>query len=115
MLLCPESRILFDTPAASNNNSGLYLECNGFFSFADHYLPKAPDREVYPPSHRYISLGTQSVEVLQRQPPVALFTCGFDPLRDVGVEYGSKLHEAGVDVQWHHCPDLTHGFLQMAP
>ncbi|KAL2433685.1 hypothetical protein ABEF95_008736 [Exophiala dermatitidis] len=74
----------------------------------------APEK-TYPPSFKYVSPGMQSVEYLKNQPPVALFTCGFDPLRDVGVEYGSKLQQAGVDVQWHHYPDLTHGFLQMAP
>ncbi|KAI9692747.1 MAG: hypothetical protein M1820_009390 [Bogoriella megaspora] len=107
-------RIPFDTKAAEENNSGLYLECNGIFSFADHYLPKAPGK-TYPPSYKYVSPGMQSVEYLREQPPVALFTCGFDPLRDVGVEYGSKLQEAGVDIQWHHYPSLTHGFLQFAP
>ncbi|KAL2433663.1 hypothetical protein ABEF95_009023 [Exophiala dermatitidis] len=114
LLLYPESRIPFDTPAAEENNTGLYLECNGIFSFADHYLPKAPEK-TYPPSFKYVSPGMQSVEYLKHQPPVALFTCGFDPLRDVGVEYGSKLQQAGVDMHWHHYPDLTHGFLQMAP
>jgi acetyl esterase/lipase len=116
LLLYPESRIPFDTPAAEENNSGqgLYLVCNGIFSFADHYLPKAPGKTC-PPSFKYVSPGMQSVDYLKDLPPVALFTCGFDPLRDVGVEYGSKLQEAGVDVQWHHYPDLTHGFLQFAP
>lgn len=114
LLLYPESRVPFDTPAANENNSGLYLECNGIFSFADHYLPRSPEK-AYPPSHRYVSPGMQSVDYLKNQPRVALFTCGFDPLRDVGVEYGSKLQEAGVDVRWHHYPELTHGFLQFAP
>ncbi|KAL8825705.1 MAG: hypothetical protein Q9170_007690 [Blastenia crenularia] len=114
LLLYPESRIPFDTPAAEENNSGLYLECNGIFSFADHYLPQAPEK-TYPPSYKYVSPGMQTVEYLKNQAPVALFTCGFDPLRDVGVEYGSKLQESGVDIQWHHYPTLTHGFLQMAP
>ena len=48
-------------------------------------------------------------------PSAALFTNGFDPLRDVGVEYGHKLQKAGVQVVWKHYPAMTHGFLQMAP
>lgn len=36
VLLYPEARLPFDTPAAAENNSGLYLECNGIFSSADH-------------------------------------------------------------------------------
>lgn len=114
ILLYPESRVPFDTPAAVENNSGLYLECNEIFSFAYNYLPKAPGK-TYPPSYEYISPGMQSVDYLKNQPPVALFTFGFDPLRDFGVEYGSKLQEAGVQVAWHHYPELTHGFLQFAP
>ena len=114
LLLYPESRVPFDTQAAVENNTGLYLECNGIFSFADHYIMKAPN-ETVPPSHRYISPGMQKIEDLKGQPQTSLFTCGFDPLRDVGVEYGHKLEKAGVDIKWFHYPELTHGFLQMAP
>ncbi|KAJ2989950.1 hypothetical protein NUW58_g3201 [Xylaria curta] len=114
ILLYPEARLPFDTPAASENNSGFYLECNGIFSFADHYLPRRPNTPC-PPAHRYVSPGMQSVESLKCLPPAAVFTCGFDPLRDVGVEYASKLQKAGNKVAWRHYPNLTHGFLQMAP
>lgn len=118
LLLYPEARLPFDTPAASENNTGYYLECNGIFSFADHYLPRPPtisSSKPVPPSNRYVSPGMQPVSKLGGQPPAAVFTCGFDPLRDVGVEYASKLQEAGNEVEWKHFPDLTHGFLQMAP
>ncbi|KAI0114270.1 Alpha/Beta hydrolase protein [Hypoxylon sp. NC0597] len=114
ILLYPEARLPFDTPAATENNSGYYLECNGIFSFADHYLPRAPNKS-YSPAHRYISPGMQPVEKLTGVPPAAIFTCGFDPLRDVGVEYAAKLRQAGNQVKWRHYPTLTHGFLQMAP
>ncbi|KAI0193482.1 Alpha/Beta hydrolase protein [Astrocystis sublimbata] len=114
ILLYPEARLPFDTPAATENNSGYYLECDGIFSFADHYLPRRPDT-AYPPGHRYVSPGMQSVESLKGLPPTAVFTCGFDPLRDVGIEYASKLQKAGNEVEWRHYADLTHGFLQMAP
>ncbi|MCJ1382056.1 hypothetical protein MMC17_005168 [Xylographa soralifera] len=110
ILLYPEARIPFDTPAASENNSGYYLECNGIFSFADHYLPRGT-----PPSHPYVSPGMLPISSLKDLPPAAIFTCGFDPLRDVGVEYASKLQEAENDVSWHHFQTLTHGFIQMAP
>lgn len=114
LLRYPESRVPFDTPAATENNSGYYLECNDIFSFADHYLPKALGKN-YAPSFKYVSRGMLDLDSLKNQPSVALFTSGFDSPRDVGVEYGSKLQEAGVDVQWHHYPNLTHRFLQIAP
>ena len=97
ILFYPEARIPFDTPAAVENNSGYYLECNGIFSFADHYLPRG-----VPPSDRYISPGMQATEKLSGLPPAAIYTGGFDPLRDVGVEYASKLQEAGNKVIWRH-------------
>ncbi len=143
IMLYPEARVPFDTPACVENNTGpsrarpplarptrrprparhspadplaprdqlragLYLEANGIFSFADHYAVRGT-----PPSHPYISPGMQPIKDLANQPPAAIFTSGFDPLRDVGVEYAHKLDEAGVRVSWDHYPDLTHGWLQM--
>ncbi|KAF2996921.1 hypothetical protein E8E13_006073 [Curvularia kusanoi] len=108
-LLYPEARLPFDTPAASENNSGYYLECNGIFSFADHYLPRG-----VPPAHPYISPGMQNTDYLSDVPRAAIYTSGFDPLRDVGVEYASKLQEAGNEgLVWRHYDDMTHGWLQM--
>ncbi|KAE9405707.1 hypothetical protein BT96DRAFT_915913 [Gymnopus androsaceus JB14] len=108
ILLYPEARIPFDTLAAVENNSGYYLECNGIFRFADNYLPRG-----IPPSNRYVSPGMQSIDELQNQPPAAIYTSGFDPLRDVGVEYASKLQKANNEVVWHHYDAMTHGWLQM--
>ena len=64
MLYYPEARVPFDTPAGTENNTGLYLECNGIFSFADHYLPRGVT-----PAFKYISPGMQSLEYLKCQPP----------------------------------------------
>ena len=83
---------------------------NGIFSFADHYLPRGT-----PSSHPYVSPGMQDISQLKNIPWTAIFTCGFDPLRDVGVEYGTMLKKAGNEVSWHHFDTLTHGFLQISP
>lgn len=97
VLFYPEARVPFDTPAAVENNSGYYLECNGIFSFADHYCPRG-----VPPSNRYISPGMLATDKLEGLTPAFVYTSGFDPLRDVGVEYASKLQEAGNKVRWRH-------------
>lgn len=55
----------------------------------------------------------QSVDELKGLPLAAVYTSGFDPLRDVGVEYASKLDEAGNKVIWRHYDGMTHGWLQM--
>ncbi|RDW58964.1 alpha/beta hydrolase [Aspergillus mulundensis] len=109
-LLYPEARVPFDTNAAAENNAGPYLSCNGIFEFARNYLPPG-----VPPSMPYISPGQQHVDDLKGFPPATVYTCGFDCLRDVGVEFASKLEEAGNQVTWHHYETLCHGFLQMAP
>ncbi|OOF90639.1 hypothetical protein ASPCADRAFT_510672 [Aspergillus carbonarius ITEM 5010] len=109
-LLYPEARLPFGTEAARENNTGLYLECNGIFSFAANYIPCGVS-----PDSRYISPGQQPVEALRDLSPVAVYTCGFDPLRDVGVEFASRLEEAGNEVIWRHYDTLSHGFLQLAP
>lgn len=60
-----------------------------------------------------MSPGMQQATELVSQPPAAVFTNGFDPLRDVGIEYARKLQQAGVPVHWRHFDDLAHGWLQM--
>ena len=67
------------------------------------------------PLDPYISPGAQDAKDLCDQPKALVVTIGFDPLRDVGIEYASKLKEANVDVGWMHFDDMTNGFLQMTP
>ena len=95
----------FTTIRLSNDFQG-----NGIFSFADHYLPRGVT-----PATRYVSPGMQAFDKLAGQSPDCIFICGFDILRDVGVEYAHKLQAAGVKIVWKHYLRLTHGFLQFAP
>jgi acetyl esterase/lipase len=110
VLLYPEAGLPFDTPAAADNSHGYYLQCNGVFGFADRYLPRPNGPS---PLDRYVCPGTQGVSQLGGQPPAVVFTGGFDPLRDVGIEYARKLCQAGVPTQWRHYDDLAHGWVQM--
>ncbi|KAI1865607.1 hypothetical protein JX265_007930 [Neoarthrinium moseri] len=115
ILLFPEARLPFDTPTAAENNSGLYLECNGIFSLADHYLPRTPNK-YYPPSHRYVSPSIQKTENLTGVPPAAVFTCGFDSLRDDGVEYANELESIGnkISEAAKASTDVTEGTKKLA-
>ncbi|MFZ2241416.1 MAG: alpha/beta hydrolase [Gordonia amarae] len=45
--------------------------------------------------------------------PTILLTAGFDPLRDEGLRYGTRLREAGVPVLHLHYPGQIHGFVSM--
>ena len=45
--------------------------------------------------------------------PAAVFTAGFDPLRDDGRAYADALTKAGVPVQYRCYDDMVHGFFGM--
>jgi acetyl esterase len=46
-------------------------------------------------------------------PAAIVFTAGYDPLRDEGLEYIDRLRNADVDVTARHYPDQIHGFAFM--
>ncbi|KAL6238346.1 hypothetical protein BDW75DRAFT_247438 [Aspergillus navahoensis] len=75
-LLYPEAKLPFGTGAATENNPGPYLNCNGIFQFASNYIPSG-----VPPSTLYISPGQHPASSLKGLPPAAVYTCGFDCLR----------------------------------
>jgi acetyl esterase len=47
-------------------------------------------------------------------PPATVLTAGFDPLGEEGSAYADRLENAGVPVEHHHYPRLSHGFLSLA-
>ncbi|NGZ85139.1 alpha/beta hydrolase [Duganella aceris] len=47
-------------------------------------------------------------------PPAMMVVLTVDPLRDQGVEYAARLHEAGVACEVIEFPHLTHGFSYIA-
>ncbi|MFW5966212.1 MAG: alpha/beta hydrolase [Persicimonas sp.] len=52
-------------------------------------------------------------DALDALPPTTIVTAGFDPLRDEGAAYASRLEEAGVFIQNRCCEGLVHGFVTM--
>jgi acetyl esterase/lipase len=74
----------------------------------DLYLPGGIDRMQ--PS---VSPALSPPAALRGLPPALILTAEFDPQRDEGELYASRLREAGVAVSLTRIPGMIHGFWQM--
>jgi acetyl esterase len=90
------------------------------FAFADGYLLTKADLDWFAQLYlvQSIDRGDPRVSLLRARdlsglPPTYLATAGFDPLRDEGEAYATRLREAGVDVALRRHPNLIHGFANM--
>ena len=79
---------------------------NNFEKFISLYAPRVEDRK----SGYASPLLSKNFKGL---PNTLIITAEFDPLRDEGEAYGSKLKEAGVDVISTRYKGVTHGFISM--
>ena len=101
LLFYPVTDCDFDTESYREWAEGLSLTRADMRWFFSHYAPeslwKHPDIS---PLHAD----------LQGSPPVWLALAQYDVLRSDGEAYAQRLRQAGVAVQSHTWPDLTHGF-----
>lgn len=72
--------------------------------FFDHYTPDKAVRGDW----RVSPLRAQSLAGL---PPALVITAGYDPLRDEGRAYASRLHQEGTQVDLVEFGGMLHGFL----
>ena len=84
------------------------LEARSMRWFRDHYLRGDADRLDW----RAAPLRAAD---LSRLPPALVLTAQCDVLRDEGEAYGQRLRAAGVEVEYHECRGMIHGFFAMAP
>lgn len=95
-----------DTPSMRENEKGYFLERDGMAWFTRMYCPD-------PAHYRDPRLSPLLASDLSGLPPAYVVTAGFDPLRDEGVAYASKLDAAGVPVTHVNYPGMIHGFFSM--
>lgn len=81
---------------------GYLLEAADMENFMDAYVPDREQRH----DPRCSPLLAESFASL---PPLALLTCGFDPLRDEGRAYAARCAQAGVDVHFVEAAGHIHG------
>jgi acetyl esterase len=107
ILIYPATDSRAETPSVRENADGYLLTAAGVKWFWSQYLaePGDGDDELASPLRAGDLTGL---------PPTAVITAGYDPLRDEGHQYASRLEDAGVRVIYRNYPGAVHGFFWMA-
>lgn len=87
---------------------GYFLDADTLAWFIASYLPAGTD-----PTDVRHSPARAAPEVLAALPPTLIATAAFDPLRDEGEAYATKLTKAGVEVDAVRYDAMIHGFADM--
>ncbi len=105
-LVYPATNHSFDTPSYRDNGADYFLTVEDCRWFWNHYLTNDADG-----GDRYAS--PLLAEDLRGLPPALIITAEFDPLRDEGEAYASRLQAAGVPVTCTRYDGMIHGFFSM--
>jgi acetyl esterase len=106
LLIYPVTNFDFGTQSYRDNAEGYALTREAMRWYWSHYLPNGDDGS----SPLASPLRAHDLSGL---PPAFVATCDFDPLRDEGEEYGSRMLEAGVSVTIRRYQGMIHGFLRL--
>jgi len=88
-----------------DNASGYFLGADDMAWFWSQYLGASPDARFDP---RAVPARASTLSGL---PPSLVITAEFDPLRDEGEAYASRLAMDGVTTTCHRIPGVVHGFI----
>ena len=91
------------TPSYRENADGYGLTRDTMIWFWDHYLADPAEA-----THPYAS--PLRAKSLAHLPPALVVTAEFDPLRDEGEAYATRLREAGVPTVTSRWDGMNHGF-----
>jgi acetyl esterase len=107
LLIYPITNHSFHTQSYKDCATGYYLTTDDMKWFWNHYLRNQRDGE-----NPYAS--PLAAKNLKSLPPALVITAEFDPLRDEGEAYATRLQEAGVPARASRYNGLVHGFLDFA-
>ena len=106
LLVYPVTDHSYDTGSYASNGENYLLTTDMMKWFWDHYLNSDADGE-----QAYVS--PLRADDLSNLPPATVFTAEFDPLRDEGEAYASKLADVGIEVRQTRFDGQIHGFFSM--
>ena len=96
----PATDLTLSQPSIDRLGTGYGLTKPDMERFIEAYL-----RDVDPKDHYVSPLHHDDLSGL---PPALIATMEYDPLRDDGFAYAQRLREAGVEVEHHDLPGMTH-------
>lgn len=108
VLFYPVTDHAFDTPSYEENADGFFLTGRAMVWFWNHYL-----RDDIDGANLRASPLRAPERLLAELPPVTLFSCGYDPLRDEQFAYVEALEDAGVSVDHTNYDGMIHDFANM--
>ena len=103
LLIYPVTDAATDTPSYQQNAEGYGLTRNGMIWFWNHYLDSQADA-----ANPYAS--PLRAPDLSGLPPAFVLTAEYDPLRDEGEQYASRLIAGGVPTKLTRYDGMNHGF-----
>ena len=106
VLIYPVTDVGRESGSYTDFAEGYMLTRESMRWFTAHYLGRKEDAMDW----RVSPLRASSLAGL---PPALVITAGFDPLRDEGAAYATRLREAGVTVDYVSFGGMIHGFAGM--
>jgi acetyl esterase len=107
LLVYPVTDGTMGLPSVVDNADGYFLTADTMRWFWDHYVG---DRDRTDPRCSPLHLADDSLAGL---PPALVITAEYDPLRDEGEAYATRLAAVGVEVTTSRYDGMIHGFFSM--
>jgi acetyl esterase len=108
LLLYPATAYMQPMESRMQNGTGYFMSSADLLWFASKVIDDEIDAH-----HPWMFPLNARQDRLAETPPAYVMTAGYDPLRDEGHEYATRLADAGVDVEYSNHGGMVHGFLNM--